>query len=71
MVECQGKNVRTTIVRTGFLRDSAPRIADDVKDVQMMKRWRKILWWAARLGTPVEYVAKQVMDALVRLFPTN
>jgi NAD(P)-dependent dehydrogenase (short-subunit alcohol dehydrogenase family) len=66
MVECQGRNVRTTIVRTGFIRGSVPRIADDTKD-GMVKTWRRIIWWADRIGTPVEYVAKQVTDALVRL----
>jgi hypothetical protein len=38
----------------------------------MVKTWRRILWWADRVGTPVEYVAKQVTNALVRLpLPSN
>lgn len=66
MVEAQG-SVRTTVIRTGFLRGTVPRIADDTRNTQMVRRWRGILWWADQLGTPVEYVAKQVTDALVRL----
>lgn len=66
MVECQSLNVRTTIVRTGFIRGSGPRIDGDAKD-GMIKTWRKIIWWTERVGTPIEYVAKQVTDALARL----
>jgi hypothetical protein len=63
-MELTPKNVRTTVVRTGWVRGSRPRLGETKGHEGLMRSWRSIASWT-EMGTPAAHVAQQVHDALV------
>lgn len=68
-MELTPRGVRTTVVRTGSVRGSAPRLRKEKSRGYegLMRCWRGIIRWM-ELGTPARHVAQQVHDALVCVF---